>query len=59
MALSHVLRNIVAAEGCVVADNDLRSGKRYVLVDKELKNRPLKRHSSGNRECLPLRCLGG
>ena len=39
MALPHVLRDIVAAEGCVVADNDLRSGKRCVSVDnrKELK----------------------
>ena len=33
MALPHVLRNIVEAEGCVVADNDLCSGKRYVSVD--------------------------
>ena len=35
----HVLRNMVKAEGCVVADNDIRSGKRYVLVHnrKELK----------------------
>ena len=40
--LQHVLRSIVEAEGCVVADNDLRSGKRYASIDniKELKNKP-------------------
>ena len=31
IALPHALRSIVKAEGCVVADNDLRSGKRYDL----------------------------
>ena len=33
ITLPHVLRNIVEAEVCVVADNDVRSGNRYVSVE--------------------------
>ena len=57
MALPHVLR-IVAAEGCVVADNDLRSGKRYVSVDnrKELKNKPLKRQRKATLAATESAC---
>jgi hypothetical protein len=36
------MRLIISAEGCVVADDQLRSGRRYVAVDErsELKHKP-------------------
>ena len=58
MALPHVLRNIVAADGCVAADNHLRSGKRYVSVDNrnELKNKPLKRQRKATLAATESAC---
>jgi hypothetical protein len=42
LAFPRVLRVIINAKGCVVADDQLRSGRRYVAVDErsELKHKP-------------------
>jgi hypothetical protein len=42
LAFPRVLRVIIYAKGCVVADDQLRSGRRYVAVDErsELKHKP-------------------
>ena len=51
-------RNVVAANGCVVADCNLRNGRRYVLADdrKVLNAKPTKRQRKATlqeAECLP------
>jgi hypothetical protein len=42
LAFPRVLRLIISAKGCVVADDQLRSGRRYIAVDErsELKHKP-------------------
>jgi hypothetical protein len=39
---SESIRLIISAKGCVVADDQLCSGRRYVAIDErnELKNKP-------------------
>lgn len=60
LAFPRVLRLIINAKGCVVADDQLRSGRRYVAVDErsELKHKPRDRQrkstiSKSARVCHP------
>jgi hypothetical protein len=60
LAFPRILRLIINAKGCVVADDQLRSGRRYVAVDErsELKHKPRDRQrkatiSKAARVCHP------
>ena len=60
LAFPRILRSIINAKGCVVADDQLRSGRRYVAVDKrsELKHKPRDRQTKSSisksaRVCHP------
>ena len=53
-----VLRNIVAAKGCVVADCNLRNGRRYVSADgrKVLNSKPKKRQRKATLQEAEAEC---
>lgn len=51
-----VLQKIVEAKGCIVHDENLRSGKRYVRVDKrgDCKRKPRRRQRKENFMCYTV-----
>ena len=58
LGLELILRNIVAAKGCVVPDCNLRNGRRYVSADdrKVLNAKPKKRQRKSTLQEAEAKC---